>query len=138
MDFGLTAGEELEVATTLCSEVRDARAPIVIGHASKDPNYCDHPTPKRYGIESYIAVPIIQKNGEVFGTLCAIDSRPADLSNGTIVESMILFAGLLANELGNEESYCRPHGERNESAAKREPYPSGDRRDARIDLLYRS
>jgi hypothetical protein len=43
MDFGLKAGEELEVATTLCSEVRDARAPIVIGHASKDPNYCDHP-----------------------------------------------------------------------------------------------
>src|SRR5688572_32791796 len=103
MDFGLQAGGELEVATTLCSEIRDHRTPIVIEHSSKDEVYCTHPTPKKYGIESYIAVPIILKNGEFFGTLCAIDSRPADLSNRTILQSMELFSELIANEIGNEE-----------------------------------
>ena len=92
MEFGLPVGGELEVATTLCSEVRDRRAAIVIGHASQDATYCNHPTPRKYGIESYIAVPIIEKTGEFFGTLCAVDSRPADLSNETIVESLNLFA----------------------------------------------
>ena len=73
MNFGLVPGGELEVATTLCSEVRDHRNPIAIEHASVDTVYCDHPTPKKYGIESYIAVPIVLKNGEFFGTLCALD-----------------------------------------------------------------
>src|SRR5688500_824025 len=106
MELGLPVGGELEVATTLCSEVRDHRNPIVIENASVDPVYCEHPTPKKYGIESYIAVPIVLKNGEFFGTLCAVDSRPADLSDETIVASMILFAELVANELGNESSYA--------------------------------
>ncbi|PYT00631.1 MAG: hypothetical protein DMF63_06235 [Acidobacteria bacterium] len=105
MDFGLPVGGELEVTTTLCSEVRDQLTPVVIGHASQDAAYCNHPTAKKYGIESYIAVPIIQKNGEFFGTLCAMDSRPADLSSDSIVTSMNLFADLIANELGSEESY---------------------------------
>ena len=105
MGFGLLPGGELEVTTTLCSEIHDHLTPIVIEHASTDSVYCDHPTPKKYGIESYIAVPIILKNGEFFGTLCAVDSRPASLSGATILESMKLFAELVATELGNEESY---------------------------------
>ena len=105
MKFGLRPGGELEVATTLCSEVRDNSEPIVIGHVSEDAVYCDHPTPKLYGIESYIAVPIILKSGEFFGTLCAIDSRPADLSDKTILTSMKLFSALVTNEFGNQETY---------------------------------
>ncbi|MEO6335050.1 MAG: PAS domain S-box protein [Pyrinomonadaceae bacterium] len=105
MAFGLPTGGELEVATTLCSEVRDHRTPIVIENATVDPLYCEHPTPKKYGIESYIAVPILLKSGEFFGTLCAIDSRPASLSNPTILHSMQLFADLIANELGTEAAY---------------------------------
>ena len=104
MEFGLPVGGELEVASTLCSEVRDHRTPIVIEHATQDPVYCAHPTPKQYGIESYIAFPIILKNGKFFGTLCAIDSRPADLSAKTILESMELFAELIATELENEDA----------------------------------
>ena len=105
MEFGLPPGGELEVATTLCSEVRDHKSPIVIENASLDPVYCDHPTPKKYGIESYIAVPIVMKNGEFFGTLCAVDSKPARLKDETILESMNLFAELVATELGSEGSY---------------------------------
>jgi PAS domain S-box-containing protein len=105
MEFGLPEGGELEVASTLCSEVRDHRQAIVIGHASEDGIYCGHPTPKKYGIESYIAVPITLRNGDFFGTLCAVDSLPADLSNKAIVKSMELFAELVATELGSEETY---------------------------------
>jgi PAS domain S-box-containing protein len=105
MDFGLPPGGELEVATTLCSEIRDRNEPIVIENASEDGVYCNHPTPKLYGIESYIAVPIVLKNGEFFGTLCAVDSRPADLSSPLILNSMKLFSELVANELGNELNY---------------------------------
>ncbi len=64
LDFGLKVGGELDVATTPCRQVRDTREPIVIDQASTDPTYRSHPTPKMYGFESYIAVPIFRRNGE--------------------------------------------------------------------------
>jgi hypothetical protein len=57
IQFGLDVGGELDVATTLCAKVRDTREPVVIDHASVDPQYCQHPAPKTYGFESYIAGP---------------------------------------------------------------------------------
>lgn len=49
--FGLKPGGQPELSTTLCKEVRSSQSPIVIDHASVDPAYCNHPTPKRYSIE---------------------------------------------------------------------------------------
>lgn len=107
MDFGLSVGGQLDVATTLCSEVREARAPIVIEHASVDPDFCGHPTPKMYGFESYVAVPITRPNGVYFGNLCALDSRPLPLRDGRTLTLMQLFAELIALQLVAEEESTR-------------------------------
>src|SRR6478736_1678004 len=64
IQFGLKPGGQLDVETTLCSEVRESRTPIVIEHASIDPQYCTHRTPRIYAIESYVSVPIVLPNGE--------------------------------------------------------------------------
>jgi signal transduction histidine kinase len=101
--FGLRVGGELEVTTTLCHEIRAAHAPIVIEKASDDVDYCGHPTPKMYGFESYISVPIIRRSGEVFGTICALDPLPAKLRNGKILEMVQLYAELIAAQLEVEE-----------------------------------
>ena len=77
IDFGLKVGGELPIQSTLCNEVRQRREAIAFDHASADPVWRDHLTPKTYGMESYISVPIVLADGEVFGTLCAIDPRPA-------------------------------------------------------------
>src|SRR6218665_2362602 len=61
--FGLPAGGELNVETTLCHEVRAHRHPIVIDDVSKDPVYCDHHTPELYSFQSYISVPIVLPDG---------------------------------------------------------------------------
>lgn len=37
ISFGLRVGGELDVSTTLCSEVRDSRLPIIIDDAEEDP-----------------------------------------------------------------------------------------------------
>ncbi|MDY7231514.1 GAF domain-containing sensor histidine kinase [Hyalangium rubrum] len=103
MDFGLTVGAELDVATTLCSEVRGSLQPIVIDHASQDLRYCDHRTPKLYGFESYISVPIFRKNGEYFGNVCALDARPAQLTERKTLEMFKLFAELIALQMEAEE-----------------------------------
>lgn len=102
MGFGLRVGGTLDVATTLCSEVRDSHAPIIIEHASVEPAYCRHPTPRMYGLESYIAVPIF-RGDEYFGNICALDSNPALLRDDKTLAMMRLFAELVALQLANED-----------------------------------
>jgi sigma-B regulation protein RsbU (phosphoserine phosphatase) len=107
MEFGLSAGDQLDVATTLCREVRASGDPVIIEHASQEPDFCGHPTPKLYGFESYIAVPIFRPGGEYFGNVCALDSRPARLRDGKTLAMMNLFAELIAVQLAAEEAHAR-------------------------------
>lgn len=81
IQFGLTAGSSLDVSTTLCKEVYALRQPIVIDHASIDPTFSKHQTPRLYGIESYISVPIVRADGAYFGNLCAVDPEPRKVSD---------------------------------------------------------
>lgn len=102
INFGLRPGGKLDISTTLCLESRAARRPVVIDHATNDPIYRDHPTPRIYHIESYISVPIILPSGEYFGNLCAVDPRPAVVSDTRTVAMFTLFAELIALQLDSE------------------------------------
>jgi len=103
IDFGLPAGGQLDVHTTLCLEARAARAPIVIDHANEDPVYRTHHTPRIYNIESYISVPIVRPNGDYFGNLCAIDPRPHVVSDPRTVAMFESFAELIGRQLDSED-----------------------------------
>lgn len=102
--FGLKAGGQLDVHTTLCKEVRASGEPVVIDHASQDAIYCNHHTPNFYKIESYISVPIVLPSGEYFGNLCAIDPRPARLSEPRTVGLFTLLAELISVQLANDRA----------------------------------
>lgn len=100
--FGLKAGGQLELHTTLCFESRAARHAIIIDQFSQDATYKNHHTPAIYKLESYISVPIITPGGEYFGNLCAIDPRPARVSEARIVRMFEVFANLIGMQLENE------------------------------------
>ena len=97
--FGLQPGGELKVETTICNEIRESREPVVINHVAEDDAYCGHPTPAMYGFQSYISMPIILPNGIFFGTLCAIDPKPAKLKTPETIGMFKLFAELIAFHL---------------------------------------
>ena len=101
--FGLKPGDELPVASTLCDEIRGHRQAIVFDDAAADSQYRDHHTPRIYGLRSYISMPIILPNGQFFGTLCAIDPKPAKVNNPQVVGSFKLFAELIAHHLYADE-----------------------------------
>ena len=100
--FGLQPGGELEVATTICSEIRDSGQPVVIDHVAEDGAFCGHPTPAMYGFQSYISMPIFCA-GRFFGTLCAIDPRPAKLKRPETIGMFKLFAELIGLHLDAQE-----------------------------------
>jgi len=97
--FGLTPGGELKVETTICNEIRQSFAPVVINHVAESAAYCRHPTPAMYGFQSYISMPIVLSDGTFFGTLCAIDPRPAKVETPETIGMFKLFAELIAFHL---------------------------------------
>ncbi len=103
ISFGLSPGGELNVDTTICREVRGRRMPVAIDDVALDEVFRDHPTPARYGFQSYISVPIVRRNGDVFGTLCAIDPRPAKVNTPEMIGTFRLFAQLIAFHLDADD-----------------------------------
>jgi signal transduction histidine kinase len=101
--FGLVPGSELELETTICNEIRQHRGTVVIDHVATDECYRSHATPARYGFQSYISVPIMLKGGNFFGTLCAIDPKPARLSTPEVVGMFQLFVDLIAFHLDAQQ-----------------------------------
>ena len=99
LGFGLTPGGELQLQTTICNEIRQSREPVVINNVAEDKVWCGHHTPAMYGFQSYISMPIILADGSFFGTLCAIDPRPARLKTPEVIGMFRLFAELIAKNL---------------------------------------
>lgn len=99
INFGLQPGGELQLKTTICDEIRQNQKPVVIDHVAEDENFVNHHTPLMYGFQSYISIPIILKSGEFFGTLCAIDPKPAKINTPETIGMFNLFAELIAFHL---------------------------------------
>ncbi len=104
--FGLEPGGELEVVTTICDQIRDTGVAVVIDHVAEDEVFRDHPTPAKYGFQSYISVPI-RHEGEFFGTLCAIDPRPLALKSSSALAMFELFAELIGAHLAARQRLAR-------------------------------
>jgi signal transduction histidine kinase len=102
VNFGLAPGGQLDLHTTLCFESRAARASIVIDNFGEDPVYHGHHTARIYNLGSYISVPIVLPDGSYFGNLCAIDPKPAALSDARTVGMFEVFADLIAIQLVTE------------------------------------
>ena len=101
--FGLEAGSELSLITTICNEIRQSCEAIIIDDVSQDKFYANHPTPALYGFQSYISVPIMRHDGSFFGTLCAIDPKPAKVNNPETIELFNSFAELISFHLDTIE-----------------------------------
>jgi transcriptional regulator with XRE-family HTH domain len=99
IEFGLKPGGELPIVSTICNEIRQSHKAVVIDHVATDPVYSGHHTPLMYGFQSYISVPIFRQDDTFFGTLCAIDPKPAKLNNAETIGMFTLFAQLISFHL---------------------------------------
>jgi signal transduction histidine kinase len=97
--FGLKPGGELKIETTICNIVRANGQPVVIDHVAESLAYRAHPIPALYGFQSYISVPIFLPSGEFFGTLCAIDPKPARVESPEIIDMFRLFADMIGHHI---------------------------------------
>lgn len=105
LGLGIGPGDTLDVRTTFCLDVALCQGPIAIDAASISPQYGSHPTPKTYGFESYVCVPVQVEGGAFFGTLFALDPRPAPVSRVEIVAMVQAYAELIGQMLDSEAAH---------------------------------
>ncbi len=103
VNFGLLAGDEIEIRSTFCQSVRDTGDRVMFNDAATDEVYRDHPIAAKFGIVSYASIPIYRSNGAFFGTLCAIDTEPRDVRHPRVVAMLEMFAGVISSALETEE-----------------------------------
>lgn len=99
INFGIEPHDELMIETTICRDIRQSGEAVAIDDVASDSTYCQHPTPKLYGFQSYISVPLLLPDGRFFGTLCAVDLKPARVKNPAAVGMFKLFAELIGFHL---------------------------------------
>lgn len=99
IEFGLNPGDELEIKTTICDEIRDSGRRVVIDHVDADIEWQTHHTPRMYGFKSYVSIPVVLPDGSFFGTLCAIDPRPRTISGAETIAILEDFARQVAQIL---------------------------------------
>ena len=104
IEFGLDAGEELKVCETICDEIRDSGEGVVFDDASTDIKWSRHPVPVIYGFKSYCSFPVYLDDGSFFGTLCAIDPEPRQVSDEAIVETFTELARRVGRVLSERDA----------------------------------
>ena len=92
IEFGLNPGDELEIKKTICDEIRNSGEAVVFDDSSTDIKWSRHPVPVIYGFKSYCAFPVYLDDGSFFGTLCAIDPAPRQISDEEIVSLLGQYA----------------------------------------------
>lgn len=111
VSFNLHPGDELDISTTFCIQVKRSTKPIVIQHASKDPHFCKSEIPIMYGFESYFSFPVYSKEGQFFGTLCGLDPLPAKLKTIEITQQIKSFADLISRQIEADERLINAESE---------------------------
>ncbi len=73
-DNPFPAGTRMPMLGVYCAEAAEKRIKLQIEDARKDPEWAESPTAQA-GIFAYLGYPIFWPDGEVFGTICAVDTR---------------------------------------------------------------
>lgn len=89
----------IPVMASYCIFVRTRRQTFVTLDSLEDERVSGHC--KRFEVRSYCGVPLVDENGQMFGTICHFDVQPLPISNENVA-LMEAVAQLLKGEAGRE------------------------------------
>lgn len=101
--YNVKEGTVFRWSDSFCSRMVRGQGPRVAPSAMEIPVYATAPIGKEVSIGAYIGVPVVDNDGALFGTLCAIDPMPQAASVQDKLPFIELFASLLGTILGTEQ-----------------------------------
>ena len=101
--FGAAVDRPVPLEGTYCERLLDGRLDNIVRHARVDPRVCGLEITEQGSIGSYIGVPLVLPDGEVYGTFCCLSHDPDPSLRARDVRFMQVFARLIADQLKREE-----------------------------------
>jgi diguanylate cyclase len=100
--YGVQQGDVFRWADTFCSRMVRGDGPRVAPSTADVPAYASMPLARQLPIGAYVGAPLVDANGELFGTLCGINPQP--MSSAIIQEQPMVevFADMLSGLLSAE------------------------------------
>jgi diguanylate cyclase (GGDEF)-like protein len=99
IDRRVVNGDIFEWKDTLCYQMVAGNGPHIVPDVDAIAPYVSTAQTEMLDIHAYIGIPILRRDGSLFGTLCAFDSRPAPEEIVHELPLLQLFAGLLGSLL---------------------------------------
>lgn len=120
--YGATAGHVLSWEGSLRLRMTQGLGPTIAPRATAVAAYDSAPNRRDAPVEAYIGVPLRERDGSLFGTLCAFDPEPQPESLADAEDLVLLQASLLATllQLDLDRDRQRRRAERAEDEALRE------------------
>jgi diguanylate cyclase len=100
--YDVAPGKVFRWADSFCSQMVCGNGPNIAPDTNLVPAYASAPIGKAVPIGSYIGVPLLGLDGNLFGTLCAIDPLPKEKSIESELEQIKLLAALLSKILRDD------------------------------------
>lgn len=100
--YGVDPGVVFSWADSFCSEMVKGNGPRISPSSDQVPAYAAAPIGRTVQIKSYVGVPLVQVDGTLFGTLCAIHPSPQPEAIVEEKELLDLLAAMLSTVLQAE------------------------------------
>jgi diguanylate cyclase (GGDEF)-like protein len=100
--YGVASGMSLRWNDTLCSRMIRGAGPQVAQDCARVPSYASAPLQQALPAGAYLGVPIFLRDGELFGTLCALNRTAVQQDLQSMLPLVDLQARLLGSILGAE------------------------------------
>jgi len=101
--FGVAEGDAMALSDTYCQRMLDGRIGSTVADLAAEPETCNLELTKALALRAYAGVPVHLGSGEIYGTLCAVDTRPHP-ELGERHATLLRFLGDLAAELIDDET----------------------------------
>ncbi len=101
--FGINAGKAMPFDASHCVRMLDGRIDSLVHDLAAEPETRDLEVTKELGLRAYAGVPVRLRSGEIFGTLCAVDTVPHPELNARQAELLRFVSDLVAEVISSAE-----------------------------------
>lgn len=100
--YDVSSGDVFTWADSFCTQMIAGNGPNIAQDSNDIPAYLTAKIGTEIPIRAYIGAPILSENGELYGTLCAIDPKPQKINIDKELPAIQLYARLLSTLLQKE------------------------------------
>jgi len=98
-----TSERERPLSHSFCQHVVASAKPLIVRDVHDHPLLSNHPAGRDLDVAAYAGIPLLNRNGAVLGSFCAIDTQPRDWSQRDI-DILVDIATAVASEIQLHEN----------------------------------